>query len=109
MALTILRGYTDQRVQLNILAFCDLTETTILSNTIPHIFLLCFEWRQIMEVTSSSSTWSHRPEPDLIGVSVFQRQNQFSLRFHLRATHLERINKPKTLGIFAVRHRTVLS
>ena len=52
-----------------------------------------------MEVTSSSSTWSHRPEPDLIGVSVFQRQNQFSLRFHLRATHLERINKPKTLGI----------
>src|SRR6266536_3355904 len=51
-----------------------------------------------MEVTSSS-TWSHRPEPDLIGVSVFQRQNQFSLRFHLRATHLERINKPKTLGI----------
>jgi len=52
-----------------------------------------------MEVTSSSSTWSHRPEPDLIGVSVFQRQNQFSLRFHLRSTHLERINKPKTLGI----------
>ena len=52
-----------------------------------------------MEVTSSSSAWSHRPEPDLIGVSVFQRQNQFSLRFHLRATHLERINKPKTLGI----------
>ncbi len=52
-----------------------------------------------MEVTSSSSTWSHRPEPNLIGVSVFQRQNQFSLRFHLRATHLERINKPKTLGI----------
>ena len=52
-----------------------------------------------MEVTSSSSSWSHRPEPDLVGVSVFQRQNQFSLRFHLRATHLERINKPKTLGI----------
>jgi hypothetical protein len=52
-----------------------------------------------MEVTSSSSAWSHRPEPDLIGVSVFQRQNQFSLRFHLRATHLERINNPKTLGI----------
>jgi len=52
-----------------------------------------------MEVTSSSSSWSHRPEPDLIGVSVFQRQNQFSLRFHLRATHLERINNPKTLGI----------
>src|SRR5260370_17169949 len=52
-----------------------------------------------MEVTSSSSSWSYRPEPDLIGVSVFQRQNQFSLRFHLRSTHLERINKPKTLGI----------
>src|SRR6266571_3143688 len=52
-----------------------------------------------MEVTSSSSSWSHRPEPDLVGVSVFQRQNQFSLRFHLRSTHLERINKPKTLGI----------
>ena len=52
-----------------------------------------------MEVTSSSSTWSHRPEPDLIGVLLFQRQNQFSLRFHLRATHLERINNPKTLGI----------
>ncbi len=52
-----------------------------------------------MEVTSSSSAWSHRPAPDLIGVSVFQRQNQLSLRFHLRATHLERINNPKTLGI----------
>jgi len=52
-----------------------------------------------MEVTSSSSAWSHRPEPDLIGVSVFQRQNQFSLRFHLRSTDLERINNPKTLGI----------
>jgi hypothetical protein len=52
-----------------------------------------------MEVTSSSPAWSHRPEPDLIGVSVFQRQNQFSLRFHLRATHLERINNPKALGI----------
>src|SRR5713226_1122567 len=52
-----------------------------------------------MEVTSSSSAWSHRPEPDLIGVSVFKNQNQFSLRFHLRATHLERINKPTTLGI----------
>jgi hypothetical protein len=52
-----------------------------------------------MEVTSSSSAWSHRPEPDLIGVSVFQNQKQFSLRFHLRATHLERINNPKNLGI----------
>src|SRR5438876_9331738 len=52
-----------------------------------------------MEVTSSSSSWSYRPEPNLIGVSVFKNQNQFSLRFHLRATHLERINKPKTLGI----------
>src|SRR6202158_3059254 len=52
-----------------------------------------------MEVTSSSSAWSYRPEPDLIGVSVFQRQNQFSLRFHLRATHLGRINNPETLGI----------
>src|SRR6266487_271588 len=52
-----------------------------------------------MEVTSSSSSWSHRPEPDLIGVSVFQRQNQFSLRFHLRTTHLKRINNPKALGI----------
>src|ERR1700680_2671951 len=27
MALTILPGYTDQQVQLNILVFCDLTET----------------------------------------------------------------------------------
>ncbi len=52
-----------------------------------------------MEVTSSSSSWSHRPEPALIGVSVFQRQNQFSLRFHLRTTHLKRINNPKALGI----------
>jgi hypothetical protein len=52
-----------------------------------------------MEVTPSSSAWSYRPEPDLIGVSVFQRQNQFSLRFHLRATHLRRINNPETLGI----------
>ena len=52
-----------------------------------------------MEVTSSSSAWSHRPAPDLIGVSVFQRQNQFSLRFHLRTTHLDQINNPKTLGI----------
>jgi hypothetical protein len=27
MALTILPGYTDQQLQLNILVFCDLTET----------------------------------------------------------------------------------
>jgi hypothetical protein len=52
-----------------------------------------------MEVTSSSSTWSYRPEPDLIGVSVFQHQNHFSLRFHLRTAHLDKINNPKTLGI----------
>ncbi len=52
-----------------------------------------------MEVASSSLAWSHRPEPDLIGVSVFQRQNQFSLRFHVRTTHLDQINNPKTLGI----------
>ncbi len=51
-----------------------------------------------MEVASSSLAWSHRPEPDLIGVSVFQRQNQFSLRFHLRSTDLERINNPKNSG-----------
>ena len=52
-----------------------------------------------MEVTSSSSAWSHRPEPDLIGVSVFKNQNQFSLRFHMRTTHLEQIKNPKTLSI----------
>ncbi len=40
MALTILRGYTDQQVQLNILEFCDLTGPTILA--ILHIFLVCF-------------------------------------------------------------------
>src|ERR1700694_5190739 len=51
-----------------------------------------------MEATSSL-TWSHRPEPDLIGVSVFQRQNQFALRFHLRTAHLDKIRNPKTLGI----------
>jgi hypothetical protein len=51
-----------------------------------------------MEVTSSSS-WSRRPEPDLIGVSVFKNQNQCSLRFHLRSTHLDKIHNPTTLGI----------
>jgi hypothetical protein len=52
-----------------------------------------------MEMTSSSSAWSHRPAPDLIGVSVFKNQNQFSLRFHIRNTHLDQIKNPKTLGI----------
>ena len=52
-----------------------------------------------MEVTSSSSSWSHRPEPNLIGVSVFKNQNQFSLRFHIRTTHLDQIKNPKTLSI----------
>ncbi len=52
-----------------------------------------------MEVTSSSSAWSHRPEPDLIGVSVFKNQNQFSLRFHIRNIHLDQIKNPKTVGI----------
>src|ERR1700738_171275 len=53
---------------------------------------------KVMEDTSSSA-WSYRPEPDLIGVSVFQNQKQFSLRFHLRSAHLDKIQKPKTLGI----------
>ncbi len=52
-----------------------------------------------MEVTPSSSSWSHRPEPNLIGVSVFKNQNQFSLRFHIRTTHLEQLKNPKALGI----------
>jgi hypothetical protein len=51
-----------------------------------------------MEATSSL-TWSRHPEPNLIGVSVFQNQNHFSLRFHIRTTHLEQIKNPKTLGI----------
>src|ERR1700736_2626422 len=63
-----------------------------------YIPLWCIWWREFMEVTSSSS-WSRRPEPDLIGVSVFQNQKQFSLRFHLRSTHLRKIQEPKTLGI----------
>src|SRR2546421_5982030 len=48
---------------------------------------------------SSSLAWSHHPKPELIGVSVFQTQNQFSLRFHLRAAHLQRIENPETVGI----------
>src|SRR5437764_2584639 len=48
---------------------------------------------------SASMTWSHRPEPDLIGVSVFHTQNQFSLRLHLRAAHLERLENPQSLKI----------
>jgi hypothetical protein len=51
-----------------------------------------------MEPTSSLA-WSHRPEPDLIGVSVFRSQNQFSLRFHIRFAHLDKIQNPTTLGI----------
>src|ERR1700694_2688048 len=51
-----------------------------------------------MEATSSSA-WSHRPEDGLIGVSVFQNQKQFSLRFHIRIAHLDQIKNPKTLGI----------
>src|SRR5205823_5834845 len=35
----------------------------------------------------------------LIGVSVFQNQKQFSLRFHLRTSHLDKLQNPKTLGI----------
>src|SRR6266700_1063266 len=99
MALTILPGYTDQQLQLNILDFCDLTGTyDSEQHDSAHLFGV-FLVETVMEVTSSSSSWSYRPEPNLIGASVFQRQNQFSLRFHLRATHLERINNPKTLGI----------
>src|SRR3984893_16076155 len=52
-----------------------------------------------MEASAAALTWSHRPEPDLIGVSVFQNQSQFSLRFHLRSGHLDKIQNPKTLGI----------
>ncbi len=52
-----------------------------------------------MEVTSSSSSWSYRPEPNLIGVSVFKNQNQFPLRFHIRNIHLEQLKNPETLGI----------
>src|SRR3984893_5498867 len=51
-----------------------------------------------MEDTSSLG-WSHRPEPDLIGVSVFRNQNQFSLRLHIRSAHFEKIRNPTTLGI----------
>ena len=96
MALTILPGYTDQQVQLNILEFCDLTGPTILA--ILHIFLVCFSG-DTYGVTSSSSSWSYRPEPNLIGVSVFKNQNQFSLRFHIRNIHLDQIKNPKTVGI----------
>lgn len=52
-----------------------------------------------MEVTSSYLTWSDRPEADLIGVSVFQRQNQYSLRFHIRTRHLDQVNNPRALTI----------
>jgi len=51
-----------------------------------------------MDATSSSA-WSRRPEPDFVGVSVFQNQNQFSLRFHLRTAHFEKLQDPKTLSI----------
>ena len=57
-----------------------------------------FSGESVMQ-TTSPLTWSHRPEPDLIGVSVFQHQNHFSLRFHLRTTHLDKIQNPKTLSI----------
>ena len=52
-----------------------------------------------MEESAAGSSWSNRPEPDLIGVSVFQNQKQFSLRFHLRSVHLDKIQNPTTLGI----------
>src|SRR3984893_12564669 len=52
-----------------------------------------------MVETSLSSSWSHRPEPDLIGVSVFRNQKQFSLRFHIRSAHLDKIQNPTVLGI----------
>ncbi len=58
--------------------------------------------------TTSSLTWSRHPEPNLIGVSVFQNQNHFSLRFHIRTTHLEQIKNPKTRSI-VVRPRMDLS
>ncbi len=47
----------------------------------------------------ASPSWTHRPEDGLIGVSVFKNQNRFSLRFHIRYTHLDRLHKPTTLGI----------
>ena len=51
-----------------------------------------------MEVTSSSSAWSHRPAPDLIGVSVFQRQNQLSLRLTRLQTELaQKLEEARTL------------
>src|SRR5207249_6796086 len=52
----------------------------------------------------SSDLWSHRPERDLIGVSVCQNQKQFSLRFHLRTSHLDKLQNPKTLGIRGSAH-----
>ena len=99
MALTILPGYTDQQVQLNILVFCDLTGTyDSEQHDSAHLFGV-FLVETLMEVTSSSSSWSYRPEPNLIGVSVFKNQNQFSLRFHIRNIHLEQLKNPETLGI----------
>ena len=42
-----------------------------------------------MEVTSlPSSSWSYRPEPNLIGVSVFKNQNQFSSEAHTSVTQI---------------------
>ena len=46
-----------------------------------------------------SVSWSRHPEDGMIGVSVFQNQSQFSLRFHIRSAHLDKIQNPKTLGI----------
>src|SRR5438105_1109681 len=69
------------------------------TNLVPlHAPFCCVRVSKFMEATSSSA-WSLRPEPDLIGVSVFQNQNQFSLRFHLRTGHFEKLKNPKTLGI----------
>jgi hypothetical protein len=49
-----------------------------------------------MEIARAPTTtphWSHEPAHDLIGVSVFQNNNQYSLRFHIRLFHLDRLEK----------------
>jgi hypothetical protein len=50
--------------------------------------------------TAAPAHWSRQPKPDLVGVSVCQNQHQFSLRFHLRTQHLDRLgDDAKRIGI----------
>jgi len=54
---------------------------------------------EIARASTTTSSWSHQPDHDRIGVSIFSNHDRFSIRFHVRLFHLNKIKNPKALGI----------